>query len=82
MIMTNCKVFGERILVEKLMTPGKSVLDKAEFRGEVLVLAIGEEAKGWGINTNDRLIVSGTMDFNEEVYVHRNQILRWVCYNI
>jgi hypothetical protein len=75
--MKNYKIFGERILVEKVMTQGKSVLDKEQFKGEVKVLAIGEEAVHWGINIGDKLVVSGMTDFNNESYVHKNQIMRW-----
>lgn len=75
--MKNYKIFGERILVEKIMTLGTSVLEKPQFKGEVEVLAVGVEASGWGIEVGDKLIVSGMTDFNGESYVHKNQIMRW-----
>lgn len=77
--MMNCKrVFGERILVSKIMTPAASLMEKEQFKGEVLVVAIGEGAKDWGVSEGDKLIVSGQTDFNEETYVHKNQIMRWI----
>lgn len=76
--MKNYKVFGERLLVEKVMTPAASITQKEQFKGEVLVLAIGEGAKDWGISEGDKLIVSGMTEFNGECYVHKNQIMRWI----
>ncbi len=77
--MKNCKrIFGERLLVEKIMTPPASLMEKEQFKGEVLVLAVGEDAKSWGISEGDKLIVSGMTEFNGECYVHKNQIMRWI----
>lgn len=76
--MTSYKVFGERLLVSKIMTPPASLMEKEQFKGEVLVLAVGEDAKSWGISEGDKLIVSGMTEFNSECYVHKNQIMRWI----
>jgi len=78
MTMKKFNVFGERILVSKIMTPPASLMEKEVFKGEVLVLSVGVEAKGWGISEGDKLIVSGMTEFNGECYVHKNQIMRWV----
>ena len=76
--MKKSRIFGERLLVEKIITPAASLMEKEQFKGEVLVLAIGEGAKDWGISEGDKLIVSGHTDFNEETYVHKSQIMRWI----
>ena len=76
--MKSYKVFGERLLVEKIMTPAASLMEKEQFKGEVLVVAIGEGVKDWGVSEGDKLLVSGMTEFNDECYVHKNQILRWI----
>lgn len=60
------------------MTVPKSAMEKEQFNGEVLVLAVGDDAKSWGVVEGDRLIISGMTEFNGECYVHKNQIMRWV----
>lgn len=72
------RVFGERIMVSKIMTVPKAITEKAIFKGEVLVVAVGDEAGSWGVSEGDKLIVSGMTEFNGECYVHKNQIMRWI----
>jgi len=60
------------------MTPAASLMEKEQFKGEVLVLAVGVGAKDWGISEGHKILVSGHTDFNDETYVHKNQIMRWI----
>lgn len=76
--MTKYRIFGKRVLVEKIMTPAKSLMEKEQFKGEVLVLALSDEIVSWGVSVGDKLLVSGMTEFNGECYVHENQIMRWI----
>jgi len=72
-------IFGDRILVEKVLEK-KTVMDsKGEFKGVVKVLAIGDKFdKSHGIQVGDKLRVGGTSDFGDESYIIDKQILRWI----
>lgn len=72
------RVFGDRIMVSKIMSPPKTAMEKEQFKGEVLVLAVGDGAKDWGVVEGDKILVSGHTEFNGECYVHKNQIMRWI----
>lgn len=74
--MKKIKVFGEKLLVEKIMVKGDFA--KEVFENEVVVLGIGESAKDWGIEEGDKLKISGFSEYNGETYVIKSQILRWV----
>lgn len=72
------RVFGDRLLVERILEK-KTVMDsKGEFKGKVKVLAIGDKFdKSHGVQVGDELIVSGDFLVNGESYVIDKQILRW-----
>jgi hypothetical protein len=74
-------IFGDRILVEKILEKKTAMDSKGEFRGIVKVLAIGEDFKQGTkkqIAVGDKLKVGGTSDFGDESYIIDKQILRWV----
>ena len=75
--MKKIKVFGEKLLVEKIMVEGD--FGKEEFKNEVIVLGIGESAQDWGIKEGDKLKIAGFSEYDKETYVIKSQILRWVC---
>ena len=72
------KIFGDRILVEKVLEKKTAMDSKGEFKGIVKVLAIGDKFdKSYGVQVGDKLKVGGTSDFGDESYIIDKQILRW-----
>ena len=72
-------IFGDRILVEKVLEKKTAMDAKGEFKGVVKVLAIGDKFdKSHGIQVGDKLRVGGTSDFGDESYIIDKQILRWI----
>ena len=72
-------IFGDRILVEKVLEKKTAMDSKGEFKGVVKVLAIGDKFdKSHGIQVGDKLRVGGTSDFGDESYIIDKQILRWI----
>lgn len=72
------RVFGELILVEKIIKK-QNVMDKeGTFNDRVKVLAIGEDLKHKTlVKVDDILFVGGFMDKGGETYIAESQILRW-----
>jgi len=71
------RVFGELILVEKVMHK-ETVMDKiGVFKNRVKVIAIGEGLTETPIKVDDVLVVGGLMERDGEVYIAESQILRW-----
>jgi len=71
------RVFGELILVEKVMHK-ETVMDKiGVFKNRVKVVAIGEGLTETPIKVDDVLVVGGLMERDGEVYIAESQILRW-----
>jgi len=71
------RVFGELILVEKIMVK-ENVMDKTGvFKNRVKVIAIGEGLTNTPVKVDDILVVGGLMEREGEVYVAESQILRW-----
>jgi len=71
------RVFGELILVEKIMVK-ENVMDKTGvFKNRVKVIAIGEGLTETPIKVDDVLVVGGLMERDGEVYIAESQILRW-----
>lgn len=72
------RVFGEYILVEKVIKK-LNVMDKeGTFSNRVKVLAIGEALKDKTfLKVGDVLVVGGFLDKNGETYIAESQILRW-----
>lgn len=72
------KIFGDKILVEKILEKKTAMDSKGEFKGTVKVLAIGDKFdKSHGVQVEDTLKVGGTSDFGDESYIIDKQILRW-----
>lgn len=72
------RIFGDRILVEKILEKKTAMDSKGEFKGIVKVLAIGDKFdKSYGVQVGDKLFVGGTSDFGNESYIIDKQILRW-----
>jgi len=74
-------IFGDRILIEKVLEKKTAMDSKGEFKGVVKVLALGEDFKQGSkrqIVVGDKLKVGGTSDFGDESYVSDKQILRWI----
>jgi len=71
------RVFGELILVEKVMHK-ETVMDKiGVFKNRVKVIAIGEGLTDTPVKVDDILVVGGLMERDGEVYIAESQILRW-----
>jgi len=71
------RVFGELILVEKVMHK-ETVMDKiGVFKNRVKVIAIGEGLTETPVKVDDILVVGGLMERDGEVYIAESQILRW-----
>jgi len=71
------RVFGELILVEKVMHK-ETVMDKiGVFKNRVKVIAIGEGLTDTPVKVDDVLVVGGLMERDGEVYIAESQILRW-----
>nr|DAI89577.1 MAG TPA: co-chaperonin [Caudoviricetes sp.] len=71
------RVFGELILVEKIMVK-ENVMDKTGvFKNRVKVIAIGEGLTETPVKVDDVLVVGGIMERDGEVYIAESQILRW-----
>ena len=71
------RVFGELILVEKVMHK-ETVMDKiGVFKNRVKVIAIGEGLTETPVKVDDVLVVGGLMERDGEVYIAESQILRW-----
>jgi len=71
------RVFGDLILVEKVMHK-ETVMDKiGVFKNRVKVVAIGEGLTETPIKVDDVLVVGGLMERDGEVYIAESQILRW-----
>jgi len=71
------RVFGELILVEKIMVK-ENVMDKiGVFKNRVKVVAIGEGLTETPVKVDDVLVVGGLMERDGEVYIAESQILRW-----
>jgi len=72
------RIFGDRLLVERILEKKTAMDSKGEFKGVVKVLAIGDKFdKSHGIQVGDKLRVGGTSDFGDESYIIDKQILRW-----
>ena len=72
------KIFGDRILVEKILEKKTAMDSVGEFKGVVKVLAIGDKFdKSHGVQVGDKLRVGGTSDLLGESYIIDKQILRW-----
>ena len=77
MVKKNYRIFGELILVEKIMVK-ENVMDKTGvFKNRVKVIAIGEGLKETPVKVDDILVVGGIMEREGEVYIAESQILRW-----
>jgi len=73
----NYRIFGELILVEKIMIK-ENVMDKTGvFKNRVKVVAIGEGLTKTPVKVDDVLVVGGLMERDGEVYIAESQILRW-----
>ena len=71
------RVFGDLILVEKVMHK-ETVMDKiGVFKNRVKVVAIGEGLTETPVKVDDILVVGGLMERDGEVYIAESQILRW-----
>lgn len=72
------RVFGEYILVEKVIKK-QNVMDKeGTFNNRVKVLSIGEGLKDkTSVKVGDVLVVGGFLEKNGETYIAESQILRW-----
>ena len=74
------EIYGDRILVERILEKKTAMDSKGEFKGVVKVLAIGEDFKQGSkrqIIVGDKLIVTGDLLVNGESYIIDKQILRW-----
>jgi hydrogenase maturation factor len=74
-------IFGDRLLVERVLEKKTAMDSKGEFKGVVIVLGIGEDFKQGSkrqVKVGDSLLVTGDFLVNGESYVIDKQILRWI----
>lgn len=72
-------VFGDQFLVKKIMSKETVMSKEEKFTNVVEILAIGHDIPSdFPISIGDKIIVSGTRDFEGDVYVTVRQLMRKV----